>query len=194
MATTKKTDSTGNESTAVKKPRKTRSDKGVKKGVAPVINTSQNEVDSRGVDVQQGSPRDLSAEGDASLDAPVIEVAQDNEATRTKVEEMAFMEENIEIIVHDSADQNAQPIVESWCNGKSQFFVRGQANIVKRKFVGVLARAKKTTFTQQNYRDGKGDLAIRNVPHTALQYPFSVLSDSNPKGVAWLRETLEAAA
>ena len=189
MATLKKTGESGEQTeTTVKKPRKIRSDKGVKKNVAP-----KRSLESEEVDIDHGEARNLSSEGDAQLDVPQIEVVQDGPDLGKKLETMAFMEEPIEVIVAESADKNAQPIVESWCNGRSQFFVRGQQQTVKRKFVAVLAQAKTVSYTQQEYRDHNGALAIRNIPHKALQYPFTVVYDPSPKGVAWLRETIAAA-
>jgi len=180
MAKVKKTGSDG-----TVKPRKTRSDKGSKKSANPNVDTTD-------LKAGQDNPRDMSVDGDAHIDPIDIEIV-DGPDFRKRADALAFMEEKIEIMVHETTYKNAQPIVESWCNGRSQFFFRGQPTVVKRKYVGVLARAKQTTYTQQNVRLPNGDNTIRNIPHTALQYPFSVLQDPNPKGADWLRQTVAEA-
>lgn len=103
---------------------------------------------------------------------------------------MAFMEEPIEVLVHESPDKNAQVIVETFVNGTSQRFIRGVPITVKRKYVERLARAKPITYGQERYTDYDGFDAYRYPSRTGLQYPFSVINDPNPKGAAWLRAVL----
>lgn len=142
--------------------------------------------------VGQDNPRDMPVTGDAMLSDAVIEPVYGPD-WKTKAEALAFMEESVDVMVHPSTDRNAEPIVELWCNGRSQFFARNQLQTVKRKFVEVLARARTTAYTQERYRDGNGNDAIRNIPHTALRYPFSVMHDPNPRGRAWLQKVLAEA-
>ena len=143
--------------------------------------------------IGQDHPRDMPSTGPAHIEDAFIEPV-DGPNWEEKAAELAFLEEPVEVLVHESTDPNAEPIVETWCNGRSQFFMRGQPQVVKRKFVGILARAKRTSYTQQRYKDAEGNDAIRNVPHTALRYPFSVTADRNPRGADWLRKVLAEAA
>ena len=149
-------------------------------------------VDATNYQIGQDHPRDMPMSGEAHLDDPVIETVS-GPGWREKAEALQFMEEMVDVIVHDSTDQNAEPVVETWCNGRSQFFLRNEVQTVRRKFVERLARAKITTYKQEYYKDANGDNAIRNIPRTALRYPFSVQHDPNPNGRAWLQKVLAEA-
>ncbi len=146
-------------------------------------------VDTREEHVGQGSVRDLPTDGDARLSAPKIETVEGPNALKF-ADELAFAEELVEIMVHDTTDPKENKLVQVAVNGKNQYFLRGETQKVRRKYIEVLARAKKTTYTQEKYADTTGADALRNVPHTALQYPFSVVNDPNPRGAAWLRQIL----
>lgn len=110
-----------------------------------------------------------------------------------KAARLAFMEEKVDVMVHESADPNAEPIVETWCNGVPQRFLRGQVQTVRRKFVEVLARAKNTGITTRADVDRNGNANTAIGKHTALKYPFSVMRDENPKGATWLKQVMAQA-
>ena len=107
-----------------------------------------------------------------------------------KAAKLAFMEEKIDVMVHETTDPNAEQIVETWANGVSQRFIRGQVQTVKRKFVNILACAKNTGITTKDARDYNGDQTTVIGRHTALKYPFSIVRDDNPRGAQWLKSTL----
>jgi hypothetical protein len=104
---------------------------------------------------------------------------------------LAFMEEKLEVLVHESTDPNADNPVLLACNGVNQFFVRGQPQLVKRKYVEILARSKTTAIATREVRDYQGDLSTSITKATALRYPFSIVRDENPQGAAWLRSVLQ---
>ena len=106
-----------------------------------------------------------------------------------KMELLKFMEEEVTVMLHDSTNPTDEQIPCVWNDGRSQYFIRGKSQRVKRKFIEVLARAKKTTFTQEKDRDADGNEFYRQVPHTALIYPFNTEGDS-PRGQAWLKQIL----
>lgn len=147
-------------------------------------------------DVQIGQPhaRDMRVDGPAedSLDPQIIEVVSGPDF-KDLAEQLAFMEEKVEVVVHPSADKNSSPIVEVWNNGRSQRFVRGRSQVVRRKFVYELARAKETSYQQEDYMDGNGDRAIRNNAVVTPRYPFAIRRDDNPKGRDWLIQILNEA-
>lgn len=106
--------------------------------------------------------------------------------------ELAFMEEKIDVIVHESTDKNAEQVVDVYCNGTPQRFIRGQVQSVKRKYVQILADARQTSLQTRTVTQGE-DVYNRIDRHTALRYPFSVANDPNPKGAQWLKRALQAA-
>ncbi len=139
--------------------------------------------------VGQDNPRDMPTTGPARIEPQEIEVV-DGPNWKEKAAALAFMNEEITVMVLPTTEPNAALVIDLWNGGRSQFFVRNVPQTCKRKFVEVLARAKKTVFTQEHYKDNTGADAIRNVPHTALRYPFSVIHDPNPNGVEWLKKVL----
>ena len=149
-------------------------------------------VDTTEHNIGQDRPRNMPSTGDPKIDPADIQVV-DGLNWKEKAAALAFMEELIEVEVLPTQDKNAEFIVEVWCNGRAQRFMRGQKQTVKRKYVEVLARAKQTNYTQEMYKDGNGNDAIRNVPHTGLRYPFQVHRDDSPKGRDWLIKVLREA-
>ena len=149
--------------------------------------------------IGQFEPRSMKSEGPAASsldpirvvdDAPVLESA--NGFTKEKLDVEKFMHEHILITVHDTTDETQPIMPEVCCNGTMQYFVRGKPQWVRRKFVEILARAKKTTYSQEKNNQGGHEQYI-NIPHTALVTPFAVLQDSQD-GKRWLRNILAEAS
>lgn len=154
----------------------------------------RQEVDAAAEQVGQDAPRVLKSTGPAkkALEPAKIEVVESPIDTEWAAN-MKFNEEILRVIVHESTDKNAEQIVEVFNGGIPQRFIRGQEQEVKRKFVEVLARAKMTTYSQEKVRDDAGNESYRNIPHTALRYPFAVLMDPSPRGKDWLKAILAQA-
>lgn len=126
------------------------------------------------------------------LETSEIEVATAIDTSHA--DELRMMEEQVEILVHESTDQNSTPFVEVWNNGTVQRFIRGVPQVCKRKYLEVLARAKETSVsTHESIQQNTGDRYTRIDKHTALKYPFSVVTDNNPKGPQWLKSVLASA-
>ena len=105
---------------------------------------------------------------------------------------LAFMEEKIEVMVHETTDPNAENPVQVAVNGINQFFMRGQPQTVRRKYVEVLARAKRGNITTPEVTQG-GERTATIRKTQALAYPFSIIRDDNPKGPAWLKQIMQEA-
>jgi hypothetical protein len=110
-----------------------------------------------------------------------------------KAEELAFMEEPVEVMVSPTTDKNAERLPQVAVNGVNQYFMRGKRMSVKRKFVEALARAKKTGISTMPAKDQDGADTMNIVQETGLKYPFSVSHDRNPNGSAWLENVLAEA-
>jgi hypothetical protein len=153
-----------------------------------------NRHDTTDMDVGQNTHIDMPAEGvidRSEMHEEGIEIVQ-NVKLDDYAAELAFMEEKIEIEVHESTDQNAHALVDVYCNGVAQRFIRGQRQVVKRKFVNILVDARQTAMKTTTQVNGD-DVVNRIDKHTALRFPFSVMRDDNPKGRDWLRQRLQAA-
>lgn len=141
--------------------------------------------------VGQDRPRTMKSTGPAkkSLEPATIEVV-DKPLDTEKADMLRFMEEELIVVVHQTTDPAEAPMPQIINDGRSQFFIRGEEQKVKRKFVEVLARAKRTTYTQVKTKDAEGNEFYKNIPHTALRYPFAVIQDPNPRGRDWLKAIL----
>ncbi len=106
---------------------------------------------------------------------------------------LAFMEEKIVVIINEDNDPNAENPIQVAVNGRNQFFFRGHPQEVRRKYVEVLARAKRTRIATPEVTDASGARTNLIRQHTTLRYPFNVVSDPNPKGQAWLKAVLSEA-
>lgn len=157
----------------------------------PVLSTTSNEV--LATDHQIGQPQsiDMPASGSVSRsdlkdDIQVVPGPR----LKEKADAMAFNNEILTVVVHETTNPSDVPIPVVRVDGRSQYFIRGQSQQVKRMFVEGLARAKKETVNTREATDGNGNrnTVIDKMP--ALKYPFSVLEDPNPKGRAWLQQVL----
>lgn len=138
-------------------------------------------------------PRAMKSTGPASeaLEAQGFDVVKGH-VSKEKLDNLAFMEDVLTVVVHDSTNENDEPIPRVWNGGRSQAFIRGKEQEVKRKFVEVLARLKYTKYTQRLVKDATGADTYVQIPHTALRYPFAVIRDPSPKGKEWLKNALAA--
>lgn len=137
--------------------------------------------------IGQDSARELKSTGPAreALSSPVIEVV-DRVVSKDKLENLRFNEDIMTVIVHESGNPTDTPRPEVWNDGRLFVFQRGQEMQVKRKFVEVLARAKKTTRGLRKVTDDNGIDHYEYPQKTALLYPFAVVHDPSPRGKAWL--------
>ena len=132
--------------------------------------------------------------GDGTLAAggAPIQVIDSSALNDGYAEELAFMEEPIEIMVQETSDENAENPVIVGVNGIFKAFFRGQNTVAKRKFVDALIvkTSRVTTPKVKNYA-GEDAFAIRQ--HSAHKFPFLVISDRNPRGTEWLRRRMAEA-
>jgi len=101
-------------------------------------------------------------------------------------DEMAFMNEEVTVMVHTTTDKNADPMPTFWVNGRVQRFLRGHEQKVRRVFVERMARAKGTTYTNVKLKDAEGEDKYEYLPTTADVCQFVVIGDSK-KGEEWLK-------
>lgn len=120
---------------------------------------------------------------------PQIQVVPPQRKSKKWLEDMAFANEIVTVMIHPTTDKLANPFPEVIVNGRVQRFVRGHEQKVRRCFVEKLARMKKTTFDNLKTKDVDGEDVYRYPTHTALEYPFVVIGDSE-KGKVWLTQIL----
>jgi len=124
----------------------------------------------------------------------VTDMSQD---VKKVYQETAFMEEPITILIHESTNPNDEEYVFCAVNGEgallgNPWLKRGMEHVVKRKYVLNLITAKTVSY-HQPYKDQPGNQANTMRRHSAMKYPFSVISDQNPRGSSWLKEMMAGA-
>lgn len=159
----------------------------------PASIRSSIETDDR--DIGQFEPRTMNSEGLASESLSPLRSVNDDIVldgkrwTEDKLRIEAFMQELVCVRLSDSTDDTQIPIPQSINGGKTQFFVRGKIQWVKRLYLEPLLRAKKTGYSQTLVTLDNGVQTYIQVPHTTLMYPFEVIDDTE-KGKAWVRRIL----
>jgi hypothetical protein len=126
---------------------------------------------------------------DVAMSPGDIEVI-DKVPTGDKIETERFMAQMIDVVVHDSSDETDDDFIIVQVNGRTQAFLRNTVQRVRRYFVEALARSKRTTYKQRlDDRLGEAVVNVMN-PRHVLNYPFTVVSDPDPRGVPWLQQVL----
>ena len=150
----------------------------------------KKEIDASQLPV--GQPSDIILQdGSIAVGQNVVEQVTPDALNKAYLEELAFMDEYLEILVHESTDKNAEDPIPVGCNGVHVFLKRGVPTKVKRKFVNHLI-AKSTRVSTPEYTNPAGERAFKIVQQQGLKYPFDVLHDPSPKGREWLtRRTAE---
>ncbi len=111
--------------------------------------------------------------------------------SKDAIELEAFMQELVEIVIHEDGNENAVTIPLPNVNGKNQGFFRGKPQWVKRKYLEALEHATITKYVQVR-DDAKPDIVQMRLI-TAPVFPFAVLTDPNPLGKQWLKNLKEQA-
>lgn len=154
--------------------------------------TKTGEVSTEDLELGESNERVMKSIGDAreSLDPLVIEKI-DTPQDPDLLKNLAFNEQVLRVVVHDTEDKTADPMPQVINGGVSQYFIRGQEQDVKRKFVERLCRAKRTTYKQVKVTDSEGIESYKHKPVTTLKFPFSVVLDpAGEIGRQWLKNLL----
>ena len=108
------------------------------------------------------------------------------------LDDLAFMEEEMTVMVQETSDENAENPVTIGCNGTFKQFFRGQPIVAKRKFVdGLIVKSGRVSTPE--YINGAGERARSIRQQSAHRFPFMVIKDNSPKGAAWLSQRLSEA-
>jgi len=140
-------------------------------------------------DLDTGQPADIMLkDGTIAVGQNHVETVS-TPLTPSYADALAFMEEEIEIMVHESTDPNAENPVLVGNGGIFKAFWRGVPTRAKRKFVDCLC--VKTNFvTTPEIVNGGGERAYSIRQRAALKFPFSIIEDRNPKGREWIGQRL----
>ena len=120
------------------------------------------------------------------------------EVTPEYIEELAFYEDPVTIIINPSTHKNAASIFENWCNGtRAEMLINGKwvpigelpvgkPITIKRKVVEQIIRARVMnvqTIHEEPPTPSPRNEILRTASHV---HSFSVLKDASPKSQEWL--------
>ena len=121
-------------------------------------------------------------------EARVLDV--DSPEFKDKAELLRFYAEPVTVMIHETAEEQADSNFAISVNGVPEVFWRGETKTVKRMYVEGLCRAKPVAFGNVEYTDDAGVRKFKWPASRGLRYGFTVVEDKNPRGGAWLRRTL----
>jgi hypothetical protein len=107
---------------------------------------------------------------------------------------LAFMEEPVKVIISDDNGKNPEKFMYLAVNGRGAgpngipWVPRGVEVTIKRKFLNVLAGARQVKYTNYEEVNSEGIRESKQRATANDRYPFSVVEDLNPRGIAWLRQ------
>jgi hypothetical protein len=107
---------------------------------------------------------------------------------------LAFMEEEVRVIISEADGKNPETHVFLAVNGIGpgpggvKWVPRGVEVSMKRKFLNVLAGARQVKYTNYEETNTEGVRESKQRATANDRYPFSVVEDQNPRGIHWLRE------
>lgn len=143
-------------------------------------------------DFAVGQPKDIPLNQGAGVNligAQAIVTAAIDPLNKNYLDELAFMEEPIEIMVAETTDENAENPVQVGVNGVFILLERGKPTICKRKFADALiVKGSKVTTPEIFNPAGERSRAIRQT--SALKYPFTIVRDDNPRSREWLQRRM----
>lgn len=121
-------------------------------------------------------------------DTEIIRLPEPN-PKQDYLDELAFMEEPVTIVLARPAEKHAPQAHCFRVNGEACWIPVGRRVTIKRKFVEVIARAQPYSVETEVIQHEKHE--ENKIIRTASgRYPFSVLRDDNPRGFDWLSKLL----
>jgi hypothetical protein len=127
------------------------------------------------------------------IEAGDIQVVKERDMN-FKAKEAKFMNEPVTILIEPGTKDNDPMFVPLGHNGTCQYVLRGEPQVVKRKFLysGLMAKVVRMNC---DFRRGPGDTEINKLtPSAKLGYSMQLLRDDNPQGgMRWFQRVMAEA-
>ena len=106
--------------------------------------------------------------------------------TKSYLDELAFMEEYVEVYLNRGREKHAPLFEQVGVNGQIIWIQVETPTRIKRKYLEVLARSMPMDVRTQSGEDSSDAITFNKVERSlSSNFSFSV-TDPNPKGAAWL--------
>lgn len=115
-------------------------------------------------------------------------VTLDDPFFKAKADELAFMEEPVKISIARNIGDNKKEIgFPVTVNRETVVLMKGGTYTVKRKFVSAMLEMVKTDFDSVDNPNREDTSNLYLYPEmSSIRFPFAVIEDKNPRGMAWL--------
>ena len=148
-------------------------------------------LDSRSVDITNAVEKSSIEDTASGKQSKGVEIDTDKIISTDALDFEAFMRDELEVFVNEAQNENDPAFVELNVNGDYRMIVRGNEARLRRYHVAVLAQAKQSRVRQRKIVNPDGSMGFVEENVLSLTYPFSVISDPNPrKGGPWLKQML----
>jgi len=125
------------------------------------------------------------AETHESAEDKSIIVAQDNPPMEGYMQDLAFLNEKVQVMLLESNDpHDTARLVTVGVNGKTFYFMKGEWRSCPRYVLEMLARAKKEVHSFGYKMNQDRTTSDTNTHYRALRYPHQFV-DNNPIGQKW---------
>lgn len=155
----------------------------------PPVALRGREIESADLEGGERPPID-----DAEDLASDIIVTDEAKLAKDYADELAFMAEPVEILLHRGREKFSPNVHDFYVNGKALWVPVETPTWVPRCYVEVMARAQPYDVrTEVIKNEDKGpDAPVTNRVHRSQSslHHFSVLNDRNPRGAAWLAKVM----
>ena len=146
--------------------------------------------------VRERTQRELSSDDLPIRDVPTLDtddrsgdviVASADMLNKDYADELAFMEEYVEVYLNRGREKHAPKFEQVGVNGQIIWIEVETPTRIKRKFLEVLARSMPMDIRTQSGEAPGDELTFNKVERSlSANFSFQVIRDPNPRGPAWL--------
>lgn len=101
-----------------------------------------------------------------------------------------FMHEIVTVFIPEPYVEGEPNRVYLSVDGHGGWFERGREHKMRRTLLEALARAKTGRIQQRKIVNNEGLQSYAHSARLGFTYPFTVIHDPNPRGVAWLKSIM----
>lgn len=154
-------------------------------------------TDVRELEVADEGKVSFSNSGEKQVDRSDNDIEISRVVGDEKLQQMAFLEEPVTIILAESTEKNPEQYVFCSVNGEGPgpggmpWLPRNVEITIKRKFVEVLAKARPVHYSNaEGVNPQTGERQVSQRASSSHRYPFQVVHDANPRGRDWLKNLM----
>lgn len=122
---------------------------------------------------------------------PEIILSSESMAEKDYLDELAFMEEEVVVLLNRGREKFAPKHEMFGVNGQTLWVIVGVPTKLKRKFVEVMARSQPMDVRTNSGEEATDAMTFNRTERSlSSNFSFSILKDPNPKGAAWLEKVM----